>query len=855
MRVPAILFSLALLCVTAHAQQDSADSRKRLQLEGTTIKGARISEKLKESPLTVESMDMIGIRETPAVNFYEGLGSLKGVDLVSPSLAFKVLNTRGFNSTSPVRSLQIIDGVDNQSPGLNFSLGNFLGACELDLMKAELVVGASSAYYGPNAFNGVISMTTRSPFVKPGLEATVKVGERQLFETAVRWAQVLKNKKGDERWGYKLNLSYMRALDWTADNLAPTPQSVNNADDPGGYDAVNIYGDEFITGSDYRQSQQSFPGMGAFYRTGYHEKDLVDYHTYNIKANAAVHYRLKPKTELTFASAFASGTTIYRGDNPNLLKDVLFFQNRIELRQEGKWFIRAYATNEDAGKTYDAYTTALLIQKAAKTDADFKVDFENYWSANYGYSYVSTLPGFPQPPPPDSTALYVKWLQGINSYLYTNYYDSVVAWQKATRAYADGIGYPGHRAHPRFAPGSYEFDTAFAGITSRPISSGAGSKYIDHSALYHAQAEYRLNPQFCDVVLGGNFRMYAPNSEGTVFSDTNGTTIRNNEFGFYAGGEKRLMEDRMKINITTRLDKNQNFPFVFSPAASVVYQPKADHYLRVSFSSAIRNPTLQDQYLFLNVGRAILAGNIDGFRNLVTVPSLINSFDHTQSFDSLVWFDIPAVRPEKVKTLEVGYRATLLQRLYVDASIYYSRYRDFIGYKIGADIDTFTIPGIGYKLITLNNVYRVAANARDEVSTMGATAGINYYIGRHFAAVGSYSWNRLDRNGSSDPLIPAFNTPEHKVTVGFNARNYRDWGFNINYKWISGYDFEGSPQFTGSIASFGLVDVQVNRKFSKAHTTIKLGANNVLNNEHYEVYGGPLVGRLVYLSATYSLRD
>ena len=128
------------------------------------VKGQRISDKQKESPLTVESMDILAIKQTPSDNFYDGLGSLKGVDLTAASLGFKIINTRGFNSTSPVRSLQIIDGVDNQAPGLNFSLGNFLGSSELDVLKVDIIVGASSAFYGPNAFNGVISMTTKRSF-------------------------------------------------------------------------------------------------------------------------------------------------------------------------------------------------------------------------------------------------------------------------------------------------------------------------------------------------------------------------------------------------------------------------------------------------------------------------------------------------------------------------------------------------------------------------------------------------------------------------------------------------------------------------------------------------------------------
>jgi hypothetical protein len=89
---------------------------------------SRLTKKQKENPLTVEALDILAIKETPSANFYDGLGALKGVDISAASLGFKIINTRGFNSTSPVRSLQIIDGVDNQAPGMNFSLGNFLGA-------------------------------------------------------------------------------------------------------------------------------------------------------------------------------------------------------------------------------------------------------------------------------------------------------------------------------------------------------------------------------------------------------------------------------------------------------------------------------------------------------------------------------------------------------------------------------------------------------------------------------------------------------------------------------------------------------------------------------------------------------
>ena len=213
-------------------------------------------------------MDLIAIKETPSANFYDGLGSLKDVDLTTASLGFTVINTRGFNSTSPVRSLQIIDGVDNQSPGLNFSLGNFLGCSELDVKKVDLIVGASSAFYGPNAFNGVISMETKNPFIHVGQSVSLKVGERRLIDYAFRHADVFKNKKNQDFFAYKLNMSFMRADDWQADNHEAVYNSFSPINNPGGYDAVNVYGDEYQTDFDYRNALTTYPGLGVFHRKG-----------------------------------------------------------------------------------------------------------------------------------------------------------------------------------------------------------------------------------------------------------------------------------------------------------------------------------------------------------------------------------------------------------------------------------------------------------------------------------------------------------------------------------------------------------------------------------------------------------
>ena len=861
--LPTILQFSYLGYSTTEVEVTSVDQELNVRLGGdaTTIdvvevKGQRISDKQRQAALTVETMDAIAIKETPAADFYTGLGNLKDVDLTSASLGFKIINTRGFNSTNPVRSLQIIDGVDNQSPGLNFSLGNFLGASELDVNRVNLVVGASSAFYGPNAFNGVIAMETKDPFLQQGFSAQVKVAERNLFEGGIRYAKALNNDAGNPWMAFKVNVFGFRADDWVADNFDPVFDTGLGRDNPGGYDAVNRYGDEFNRSFDF----SGVNGLGVIRRQGYAEEDLVDYDSENLKVGAAVHFRLNPErtlesAELLLASNYSTGTTVYQGDNRFSLKNIQFFQHRIELRKRDNYFLRAYVTHEDAGDSYDPYFTALRLQDLHKTDARWQSDYRTAWLRNIPQQ-VRELEGFPDCPTctvPERRQLEREFYQS----------DEVQAllpgYHQQVRELVGVASAPGTR--DRYEPGTERFQAAFDSITGNLLGQG-GTQLFDRSALYHLHGEKKFNGIWqpsenssLDLTVGGNFRQYTPNSQGTILLDTMGRDINVNEFGLYGGGTMDL-KNKWKLSGSLRADKNQNFDLVFSPAASVVYLPGDKTTLRASFSSAIRNPTLNDQYLFYNVGRAILLGNIDGVQDLVTVQSFVDviSMD-IPDVGQFEFFDVDPIQPEKVRTFELGARTTVADKLFLDATYYYSRYQDFIGFNLGLDVSTFQ------GSITGQQAFRVAANAEDIVTTQGFSIGSNYYFGQYFALNGNYSWNVLNTQ-TDDPIIPAFNTPEHKFNVGVSGRNIpvnflggnvKDIGASVNYKWVDSFIFEGSPQFTGPIQSYGMLDAQFNFTVSNINTTFKVGASNLLNNEVFQVYGGPRIGRLAYVSATYNI--
>lgn len=839
-------------------------------IEAAEVVGDRISQQQKQAPLTIESMDVIAIKEAPSGSFYEGLGNLKGVDVTSASLGFKIINTRGFNSTSPVRSLQLIDGVDNQSPGLNFSLGNFLGASDLDVKNVDIVAGASSAFYGPGAFNGVVSMETKSPFQFPGVTASLRVGERELNELAFRYADYTTNEKGNPVLGVKVNAYRMTAYDWEANNYSPVDGSILDASNPGGYDAVNVYGDEYSNTFDYSgDGSSNARGLGTFFRSGYKEIDLVDYNTENLKFSTALHWRLQPdetydSPELIYGFNSGFGTTVYQGDNRFSLRDIQFYQHKLEVRKPGKWFVRAYRTSEDAGNSFDPYATALKLQENTRSDYNYSKVYYKYWADSIASQIDVTFPEG-----------VLEWIDGIPTYTidpedvaawYDNNAEQLEVWHDQVRTWAES-GYAGlsdvaESPLGYLEPGTPEFTNEFnALVAAKNNSEEEGTRFFDESSLSHVHGEYIFNPEGLEEIrVGGNYRRYTPWSDGTIFSDTTSERIVNQEVGFYTGIKRRFIQDRLIATATIRADKNQNFDWVYSPAASFVFSPREQDYLRVSFSSALRNPTLADQYLWLDVGPATLVGNLEGADSLITVASFIDfrnsanaaSGQYSLNRDTLVYFDIDPIRPERVKTFEVGYRTTLGEKVYLDAGYYFSIYEDFIGYNIGLDA-LFIGNEQSPRAV---DVYRYAANSTSEVQTQGASIGLNYYLDNNFMLAGNYSWNELVKTDVNDPIIPAFNTPKHKYNLSLTARDLKlkgksTWGFGVNYKWIQGFVFEGSPQFTGFVPTYDLLDAQVNANFQKLNTTLKLGGSNLLQNIHVEAYGGPFVGRMLYASLLY----
>lgn len=744
-------FTLVFSMVGYNSQEieiTGGQSNLDVQLVETAILGqevvvsaSRVEESVLQSPVSVEKMDIIAIRDAPQASFYDAINNMKGVEMSTQSLLFKSFNTRGFNANGNVRTVQLIDGMDNQAPGLNFSVGNIVGISELDLESVELLPGASSALYGPNAINGILLMNSKSPFQYQGLSASVKTGimseENRTSSTtgfynfSARYAKALSDKVA-----FKVNMEYLSADDWQANDFrdqsllnGQTIESGTPENNPA-YNGVNIYGDE--TNVNMLSVAQSMVEAGvlpsaalglipntAVSRTGYRESDLADYNTKSIKLNAALHWKLNDRVEAILQGNLGFGTTVYTGADRYSLKDFQMGQYKAELRGSN-WYLRAYTTQERSGDAFAVGTAAQGINEAWKASTQ--------WFPEYVGAYAQAIQaGMPA----DQAHL-------------------------AARGFAD---------QGRYMPGTSEFDNALKDVTSRPIpgnENGVGARFVDRSNLYHFEGSYNLSEhiQFAEFVVGANYRIYDLNSNGTLFAlDENGDEFNINEYGGYIQGSKKFFNDKFKLTASARYDKNENFAGQWSPRVSGVFT-EGNHNFRASYQTGFRIPTNQDQYIDLNTPQAHLIGGLPFFRDRYNLnanpgytladvtnyggavsadtqpdspvyqqsiqeatdiaiaqatqyvteqvqagaippseaPAAIAALAPTlvpeiaaqlvpynaaaANLEQLQPYEVKEFKPERVKSFEVGYKGIWGNKLLVDAYAYFNRFENFNGSQV-----------------------------------------------------------------------------------------------------------------------------------------------------------------------------
>ena len=854
------------------------------------ITASRVQESILKSPVAIEKLDIRAIRESPAPSFYDALENVKGVQMTTSSLTFKIPNTRGFNIPSNYRFMQLVDGIDMQAATLGVPLGNAIGPTELDIASIEITPGAASALYGMNAINGMSNLMTKSPFYYQGLSFYQKAGLNHLggtgrdlsnlTETAVRYAKAFNNK-----FAFKVNLSYLRGTDWLSDtrtdqnpnNLKsanPTYPALNGSNNIA-FDGWNKYGDDVLAGS----NTVSVAGLNIngqpnqtlnVARTGYWEKDLVNPDVDNLKFDAALHYRLSETAELSYDYRIGKMDGVFQRGNKIQLDNVIIQNHKLELKGSN-YLLRSYISIENSGDSYNVKPLADNMDLASGGSG-----------SAWGTKYKNALNEF--------AAANGGALNDANLAAATAY-----ARQQADAGRAEP-GTPAFESLKNTITGINNWDIRSATIPNAPETGGAA--LIQKSRMYHVEGQYDFSGKirYFDLLVGADARLYEIIPDGNSFVDFSraiadrgtplpngsyGDNIQYKKIGAFTQLTKTLFQEKLKLFGSVRYDYNPEFDPKLTPRIAAVYSPDQHHNFRFTYQQGYRFPGLFEALSYVNNGRVKRVGSLSYINeglgyldnsytrasgvlfNAAVNSAVANGADrNTAALENrglLVKADLPKAAPERINSLEFGYKSVFLEnRLYLDIDAYTNTYTGFLG-QVQVDVPRGASVDSDAAILAMLDVnrdagqdrYRVYTNAKNKYRNYGTALGLTFNFYKKYTVAGNVSYNKIKSNEQNDIFVTGFNTPEWatNLTVG-NREIAKNLGFSVVYKWQNAFLWE-SPLVTGQIAPIHTFDAQFSYKLPAVNGSIKVGGTNIFNKPFLQYAGGPTIGALYYAAVTF----
>lgn len=892
--ISSIGFEASTINVTAdNLSIDVSLSDSTNLLDEVVLSASRTPERLFESPVTVERFDYKDIAQSTGSSFYQSLENLKGVQINQGAMLLPIINTRGFSTIDNTGFVQLVDGMDNAAPGLNFAAGNLVGINEIDIQSVELLPGAASALYGANAVKGIMLMNSKSPFDFPGFSAYVKSGvtssdnggDNSYYDAAVRLA-----KNWNDKFALKAVVSIVEGTDWVAGDYrdrnllsgGETPLSIEDQSYLPGYNGVNVYGEipqtinytnvfranvlpvfvqqGLLSSAQAAGVNQIFGVFAPDYfgteivrNTGYKEMELHDGGTSSFKVDLSAHYRIDGNKELIWNSKIGNGSTIYHATNRNNLKNFQLQQHKLEYRTP-KLTARAYTTIEDSGNTHDMEFLGIRMALAQPGGL-------GGWFNSYLNTYFVDAAALINPNPQTALNTILGGIQqGITDFdsLLSLYGKNDSSAHKSARLAAN---------QNMLKPGSEAFNNALLNATTNPISEG-GAAILDQSKANSVEFNYNLGdlvPTF-DLSIGGSVREYVLRSNGSLFTDYD-TPIKFNEIAFYTQAQKELFEGAVKLTGSVRYDKSQFLEGHFTPRVGALVYLSPRHNIRASYQTGFRNPSSQDLYISLDVAQVVIIGtspdSVERFNMDLVGASSLNSYNVTGSMVQNNSYTLAAaggvfekaeldnVKPEFVNTKEFGYRYNG-KKVSVDISAYWSKFTDFI-----TEVQVVT-PLYG-SVANLSGAAAVAAgdfrvfswntNTNNEVTTKGISAGVDARLGK-FDIGSSISYNELKSDDQDPDFISYFNTPPIRAKFSFGSINLTDkFGFNVSARYHNDFKWEGTF-LSYDIPENLTFDASLNFDVPDLKGKIKVGAVNISGDDYMPYAGGGMIGSTYYVQYT-----
>ncbi len=815
-----------------------------LMTEDIVVSASRVEESILKSPVSIEKVDILELRETPAASMWDAIKNVREVELIANSLFFKSVRSRGYGGTANVSFKQYVDGVDN-APVANgqFAVGNMAGLSDIDVESIEILPGAASALYGPSAFSGIMFLNSKNPFYHQGLSLQLgsgansesRPGTTAHYNVAMRYGKAV-----SDRFAFKIVGDYIKGTDWHAYDFSDkTTAGVTSHIGNPAYNGVNVYGDDYSANlTAVRQTlinQGLMPPQAAAIplgsetvvtRTGYNEEDLFNYDdAFNLKLSAGIYFRINDNLEWNTKWRYGTGKAIYQGTNRYGL-DGLYTNYYVSELKGKNLLLRGFYTEENAGDSYDIVFSGWNVNREWKSD--------NVWYGQYAAAYVQQLGA----------------LLGQKGSLDAEDYQLA---HRLARGIADA---------ERLEPGSDAFNETLKTVQLRKdFRTGAGFRSTSGFGNIEGQYDFSSALKAFDLQVGGNFRRYNVNTYGTIYSDGDGNGFNVNEWGAFAQAGKDFLDNNLRLQGSLRADGHTNFDTEFSPRISGVFTVAEDHNFRASYQSAILNPTIEAQYINLNLGPVVLIG---GSPDNADRTNKQHFFDGTGAIsptdvgalaaglitpDQITPIsDLSHRSPAKLSEYAFGYKTLLTQNLFVDATYWRQNYSNFFATRI-----VFDALELQQSLLDPSfspSAYSVYTNNTEETTLHGFGFSATLDFGGGYQLSGNYTYQDIVK-ANFDDFVNDTNTPKNKFTASLGHRElFKNFGFKASVRYRDGYFYYSSFD-NGDLPSTTIFDAQINYNMPNQGARIKMGVNNLGGSDYLDAIGSVRVGTTFYTTVTF----
>ena len=343
------------------------------------------------------------------------------------------------------------------------------------------------------------------------------------------------------------------------------------------------------------------------------------------------------------------------------------------------------------------------------------------------------------------------------------------------------------------------------------------------------------------------------------------------------------LTDGLKLVLAGRYDESSLHDSQVSPKAALVWSVADNHTLRFSYNEAFQVANYSEFFLDAPTALPTAAGplpsiNLGAIEAALCTPFGINcGFGTPTGFRALGNADLEL---EEITAFELGYTGIFGSKAFLTVDYYRNELENFItdlslnpfgtinpnfgpyqapaGHPAAALLQGTLAGALGplYAFLS-NNVdgspifALVSYTNAGSVDTEGLDVGLNYYITPEWLFDFTYSWFDFEitdlAGASEDELFP--NAPENKFSIGITY-NAPKWGFSLKYRWTEDFPW-AAGSFQGHVEEYDLVNLNANYQVTD-NIGLSLSVSNLLDDEHYQSFGGDLLGRRAVGSVTFN---